>query len=109
MNIWLRATGLTSVNACIRHARCAFDHRRSATLCIRLAWRPNGAFLWRGPLQAARLQAIQELAPADETIPSISTEALQRVAFLQIALDAVREELAAHTVHVGGGSEQPLD
>jgi hypothetical protein len=63
----------------------------------------------RDTLEAARLQAIQELAPADGTIPSVSNEALQRVAFIQIALVAVREELAVHAVHVGGGSEQPLD
>lgn len=60
-------------------------------------------------LETARLQAIQELASTDGTIPSVSTEALQRVAFLQIALVAVREELAAHEVKIGGGSEQPLE
>jgi hypothetical protein len=63
----------------------------------------------RDTLEAARLQAIQELAPADGTIRSVSTEALQRVAFLQLALVAVREELAAHEVKIGGGSEQPLE
>jgi hypothetical protein len=63
----------------------------------------------RDTLEAARLQEIEELAPADGTVPSLSTEALQRVAFLQIALVAVREELAAHAVHLGGGGEQPLD
>jgi len=63
----------------------------------------------RDTLETARLQAIQELAPADGTAPSVSTEALQRVAFVQIALVAVREELAAHAVYVGGGSEQSLD
>jgi hypothetical protein len=63
----------------------------------------------RDILEAARLQAIQELAPADSTIGSVSTEALQRVAFLQLALVAVREELATHEVKIGGGSEQPLE
>ena len=63
----------------------------------------------RDALEAASLQAIQELAPADGTIASVSTEALQRVAFLQLALVAVREELAAHEVKIGGGSEQPLE
>jgi hypothetical protein len=63
----------------------------------------------RDSLEAARLQAIQELASAGGTIPSVSTEALQRVAFLQPALVAVREELAAHEVKIGGGSEQPLE
>jgi hypothetical protein len=63
----------------------------------------------RDTLEAARLQAIQELASADGTVRSVSTEALQRVAFLQLALVAVREELAAHEVKIGGGSEQPLE
>ena len=56
-----------------------------------------------------RLQAVREFAPTNGTIPSVSTEALQRVAFLQIALVAVREELAVHEVKIGGGSEQPLE
>lgn len=55
------------------------------------------------------MQAIQELASADGVTPAVSTEALRRVAFIQIALVAVREELAAHEPKVGGGSEQPLD
>lgn len=63
----------------------------------------------RDTLEAARLQAIQELASVDGTTPSVSTEALQRVAFLQIALVAVRKELAAYAVKVGGGTEQALD
>ena len=63
----------------------------------------------RATLEAARLQAIKELAAVGGTTPSISSEALQRVAFLQIALVAVREELAAHAVHIGGGGEQLLD
>jgi hypothetical protein len=60
-------------------------------------------------LEAARLQAIQELASADEVTSVVSTEILRRVAFVQIALIAVREELAAHEPQLGGGSEQPLD
>jgi hypothetical protein len=63
----------------------------------------------RDTLEDARLQAVQELASAGGGAPSISDEALQRVAFLQIALVAVREELAAHEVKVGGGGEQPLE
>lgn len=63
----------------------------------------------RDILEAARMQAIQELASADGVTPAVSTEALRRVAFIQIALVAVREELAAHEPKVGGGSEQPLD
>ena len=63
----------------------------------------------RDTLEAARLQAAQKLVSAGGAAPSISDEALQRVAFLQIALVAVREELAAHEVKVGGGGEQPLE
>jgi hypothetical protein len=63
----------------------------------------------RDTLEAARLHAIKELASANETTPAVSTEALRRIAFLQIALVAVREELAAHEVKVGRGAEQPLD
>jgi hypothetical protein len=62
----------------------------------------------RDTLEAARLQAIEKLASAVETTPTVSDEALRRVAFLQLALVAVREELAAHEVKVGGGGEQPL-
>jgi hypothetical protein len=63
----------------------------------------------RDTLETARLQAIQELASTDGTARSISTEALRRVAVLQVALVAVREELAAHEVKLGGGGEQPLE
>jgi hypothetical protein len=60
-------------------------------------------------LEAARSQAIQELASADTVDLVLSTEALQRVAYLHIALVAVRDELAAHEPKVGGGSERGLD
>jgi hypothetical protein len=63
----------------------------------------------RDTLEAARLKAIQELASGDGMTSAVSTEALRRVAFVQIALIAVREELAAHEPQLGGGSEQPLD
>ena len=63
----------------------------------------------RDTLEAARLQEVQKLASAGGAAQSISDEALRRVAFLQIALVAVREELAAHDVKVGGGGEQPLE
>ena len=62
----------------------------------------------RDVLETARLNAIQELAAAGVT-PAVSAEALRRVAFIQTALVAVREELAAHGTKVGGGGEQPLD
>ena len=53
-------------------------------------------------LETARLQAIQELASTGGTIPSVSTEALQRVAFLQVALVAFREKLATRGVKSEG-------
>jgi hypothetical protein len=59
-------------------------------------------------LEAARFQAVQVLASAGGAIPMVSDEALGRLALLQVALVAVREELAAHEVKVGGGAEQPL-
>ena len=62
----------------------------------------------RDTLEAARLKEVQKLAAAGGAALSISDEALQRVAYLQIALVAVREELAAHEVKIGGGGEQPL-
>lgn len=60
-------------------------------------------------LEAARSQAIQELASAGAVASVLSTEALQRLAALHIALAAVRDELAAHEPKVGGGSELSLD
>jgi hypothetical protein len=60
-------------------------------------------------LEQARFQAIQVLAPAGGTIPVLSDEALRRVALIQSALVAVREEIAEHEVKVGGGAEQPLE
>jgi hypothetical protein len=63
----------------------------------------------RDTLETERLQAIQELASTDGTTPSVATEALRRVALLQLALVAVREEIEAHEVKVGGGGEQPLE
>ena len=62
----------------------------------------------RDVLETARLNAIHELA-AGEVTPTVSAEALRRVAFIQMALVAVREEITAHGPKVGGGGEQPLD
>lgn len=56
-------------------------------------------------LEAARLRAVEALA-ATPGEPSV--EALQSVAHLQMALTAVREEIAAHGVKIGGGGETPL-
>jgi hypothetical protein len=36
-------------------------------------------------------------------------ESLSPLAHLQMALAAVREEISAHEVKVGGGSERPLE
>lgn len=55
-------------------------------------------------LQAARLKAVEMLAAAGEP----SAEALRAIAHLQIALMAVREEIEAHAVKIGGGGEEPL-
>jgi hypothetical protein len=56
-------------------------------------------------LETSRLQSVQELA-ATGSAPSAA--ALQRLANLQTALTAVREEIEAHSVKVGGGAETPL-
>jgi hypothetical protein len=56
----------------------------------------------RDTLEAARLQAIQELALAEGTAPSVSTETFRRVAFLQTP------SLPSATRSRGGG-EQPLE
>jgi hypothetical protein len=60
----------------------------------------------RDALEAARLQSVEELAAKGGSLP---TDLLQRIALLQSALAAVREEIEAHTVRIGGGSEQPLE
>jgi hypothetical protein len=59
-------------------------------------------------LETARLNAIEELAAGGVT-PAVSAETLRRIAFIQMALVAAREEIAAHEIKVGGGGEQPLD
>jgi hypothetical protein len=61
----------------------------------------------RDTLEVARQQAIQELA--DGSTSAVSTESLRRLAFIQTALVAVREELAEHEPKLGGGSEEPLE
>ena len=71
--------------------------------------KPTPIHTLKDTLEAARLQAVQKLASTVETTPSVSDDAVRRVAFLQLALTAVREELAAHEVKVGGGGEQPLE
>jgi len=59
----------------------------------------------RAKLETARLQAIEELA-SKTTTPSI--EDLKGLAVLQAALRAVEDEIGAHEVKVGGGTETPL-
>jgi hypothetical protein len=59
----------------------------------------------RASLEAARLQTVEELAGK---VGSLPTDLLQRIALLQSVLVAVREEIEAHDVRIGGGSEQPL-
>ena len=56
-------------------------------------------------LESARLKEIKSLAAMGGTP---TTDALQRLAALQAALVAVREEVDAHSVGLGGGSEAPL-
>jgi len=56
-------------------------------------------------LESERLKEIQALAAKGGTP---SADALQRLASLQAALVAVREEIDAHSIHIGGGSEEPL-
>jgi hypothetical protein len=60
----------------------------------------------RDVLEAARLQLVEELATKGDLLP---TDLLQRIALLQSALTAVRQEIEAHTARIGGGSEQPLE
>jgi hypothetical protein len=59
----------------------------------------------RERLEAARLLAVEELAAKGEPFPA---EALQKIALLHSALSAVRDEIYAHDVKIGGGAEQPL-
>jgi hypothetical protein len=59
----------------------------------------------RSTLEAARLQAVEELA---STGGALSFEGLQKLAILQAALKGVEEEIEAHQVKLGGGAEVPL-
>ena len=60
----------------------------------------------RGQLETLRLKAIEELAAkAGVALPA---DSLQRIAILQTVLTAVREEIEAHEVKLGGGAETPL-
>lgn len=59
----------------------------------------------RERLETARMQAIEELAAKGGPLPA---DALQKIALLHSALSAVRDEIEAHEVKIGGGAEQPL-
>ncbi len=56
-------------------------------------------------LETERLQAVQELAAKGGALPA---DALEKIATLQATLTAVREEIKAHNVKIGHGSEDPL-
>ncbi len=58
----------------------------------------------RANLEAARLEAVENLAKGGAP----AAEALQKLAVLQAALTAVREEIDVHEVRLGGGGETPL-
>ena len=59
----------------------------------------------RTNLETARIQAVKALAESAGELP---IDALQRLAIIQGALTAVREEIESHEVKVGGGGELPL-
>jgi hypothetical protein len=58
----------------------------------------------RASLEAARLAAIEELAARGGVL---TPDALEKIAHLQMALAAVREEIEDHAVKIGGGEEAP--
>jgi hypothetical protein len=59
-------------------------------------------------LEATRLHEIKSLAAKGASGRTIPAEVLGPLAHVQLALTAVREEIAAHSVKLGGGSEKPL-
>jgi hypothetical protein len=59
-------------------------------------------------LETARRHAIENAALADSRLDLDSAEQFERIAHLQMALMAVREEIAAHMPKVGFGSEEPI-
>jgi hypothetical protein len=63
----------------------------------------------RDTLEQRRLKEIERLAAANITGGTPADEALRSLAHLQLALTAVREEIAAHDIKLGGGSEKPLE
>jgi hypothetical protein len=57
-------------------------------------------------LAAARLRAVEELAAKGGTLPP---DDLQKLATLQTALSAVKEELTEHEGKLGWGPATPLE
>jgi hypothetical protein len=60
----------------------------------------------RARLEDERLDAVQKLAA---TSTALNSAALSELAYLQLALTAVREEIEAHSVKLGWGSEETLE
>jgi len=60
----------------------------------------------RETLEKARLKAVESLAAAGG---ALSPGALNELVTLQVALTAVREEIAAHGASLGSGAERELD
>lgn len=59
-------------------------------------------------LEMTRLEEIERLASNSVKNRPLSIDALAPLASVQIALMAVREEIALHDTKLGGGSEKPL-
>lgn len=59
-------------------------------------------------LEATRLEEIERLATNGIQSGQIPIGSLGPLASVQAALMAVREEIAAHEIKLGGGSEKPL-
>ena len=59
-------------------------------------------------LEKTRLEEIERLASKSVQNGPISIDSLGPLASVQIALMAVREEIALHDTKLGGGSEKPL-
>jgi hypothetical protein len=60
----------------------------------------------RTRLEDQRLSAVQTLASTDA---AVNPDALNELACLQLALTAVREEIAEHSVKFGWGSPEALE
>jgi hypothetical protein len=60
----------------------------------------------RANLEQARLKAVETLAA---TKGAVSANSLQELVAIQVALTAVREEIAAHGASLGWGAESELD